>query len=105
MPGLTPLGRAAPSDEFMGSEDQPQADDPTYPLAPLHRRWRFDLWSWEDETEAETAARWAALGQAEEEDGRALRELNALVSGQDWTRDLTSLGTIGRRRQRPGFGR
>ncbi len=48
---------------------------------PLPRRWRFDLWSWEDETEAETAASWAALDQAEEEDGPALRELKALVSG------------------------
>ncbi len=26
-----------------------------------------------------------ALGQAEEEEGRALREIKALVSGQDWT--------------------
>ncbi len=41
VPGLTPLGRVAPTDEFIGSEDQPQAD-PTYPLAPLPMRWRFD---------------------------------------------------------------
>ncbi len=33
VPGLTPLVRAAPTDEFMGSEDHPQAD-PTYPIAP-----------------------------------------------------------------------
>ncbi len=72
------------ADEFLGRADQPQAD-PTYPLAPLPRRWRFDWWNREDELEVKTAASWAALGQAEEEDGRALRKLKALVSGQDWT--------------------
>ncbi len=68
----------------LGINDQPKAD-PIYPLTPLPRRWRFDLWSWEDETEAEIASSWAALGQSEVENERALRELKALVSGQDWT--------------------
>jgi hypothetical protein len=68
----------------MGGEDLPPAEL-HYSPAPLHRRWRFDLWRWEDETAAVTAASWAALSQAEEEDGRALQELKALVSGQDWT--------------------
>ncbi len=43
------------------------------------------MWEWEDETGAEIAASWAALGQVEVEDGRALRELKVLVSGRDWT--------------------
>ncbi len=81
-PALNSL--AVVADEVEGMEDQPKAD-PTYPLAPLPRRWRFDLWEWEDETEAEIAASWAAIGQAEVEDGRALRELKALVSVQHWT--------------------
>ena len=50
------------------------------------------MWRWEDETAVETAASWAALGQAEEEDGRALKELKALVSGQDWTPRLDFSG-------------
>ena len=70
--------------EDVGVNDQPEAES-TYPLAPLPRRWRFDRWAWEDETEAKIASSWAALGQSEVEDGRALRELKALVSGQDWT--------------------
>jgi hypothetical protein len=78
----------------VGIDDQPKAE-PIYPLAPLPRRWRFDLWSWEDETEAEIASSWAALGQSEVEDGKALRELKALVAGQDWT-PRTSFSGVGR---------
>ncbi len=80
--------------DVVGINDQPKAE-PIYPLTPLPRRWRFDLWSWEDETEAETASSWAALGQSEVEDGRALRELKAMVAGQNWTPRINFSG-VGR---------
>ena len=65
-----------------GTEDKPEA---MYSSAHLPRRWRFDAWEEEVVTELELAASWAALGQAEVEDGRALTELKALLNDQDWT--------------------
>ncbi len=80
--------------DVVSINDKPKADT-LYPLAPLPRRWRFDLWSCEDETEAKIASSWAALEQSEVEDGRALRELTALVAGQDWTPRINFSG-VGR---------
>ena len=54
-------------------------------LPPTKKTWRFDMWDWDHQSQAEIEAGWAAIDHISCEDGAASRALQAKFKNQDWT--------------------